>query len=512
VTLFRSRIFSTPHFLLLVSSIFVITGLASHVHGQDAVPPILPFTPIEGTLAAGVSAAYRFNAPLGAVISLRASTPDSDLDAALTVTDSSGRIIGAHDDRAYPDDLDPLLAVVTLPRTDTYTVTVASVGGTTGTYTLALTPGFAEVVQLGFTDEWSGTGGRINATPDRIIVTAEGARARTYAHSASVTESADFFAQVDVIAISSQADTWIAGIAFRRAATSDTHYLYSVNEQGLWRFSQITGVDERVIRDWTPHPALVAGDAAYTLSVLAIESSFDFFYDGTFIGTNADDALARPGSFGVIGGTSSPLSTINEITYANWSVTAPDADSPPIPDQIFVSADGMAMATALRRQFPALSGGTMGLTLPESSVQFNRAGVNRIGVGRGALYSDFALGVMVALDAGALVPAGCGVTLRGSGDDNYTLAYFNREGEYGLSGREGDVFSPGAYGARAPFTADEHHLLIIASANTLLYYLDGAFAGAQTDDSDAGELGVAVVNFEPTNTTCRASNLWVWVG
>jgi hypothetical protein len=478
----------------------------------QTVRGLLPFTPLSGTLGAGETHSFTFSGQSGAVVSLVVSTPESALDSALALIDSSGRVIAGHDDRLYPDDLDPLLQAVTLPRTDTYTAALTSVNGTSGAYTIQLIPGFGRIDQIGFSTNWAADGAEQNASAERIILSIEGARARGVSLAPQRIPSADFYAQVDVIAVSSQSGTWTAGIAFRDDGEG-AHYEFIVSERGVWRLLLVRGESEQVLRDWTPHPALIAGDTAFTLGVLAIGSTFDFFYDNTFIGTSSDETLSGAGGAGIVGGTPTPLPTLNQITYANWGVTLPETvpgGAALIPDTVMTAADGQAMVTMLRRLFPSAAPGTMRLTLPESLVQYARGGINRFGVGRGAQYQNFILGAQVTLETNPLLPAGCGVSVRGNGIDAYTLAYFNAQGEYGLARRQGEGFAPGLYGVRAGLGTGEHHLLILAMDNTLYLYIDGRLAGSHSDPHGAGDLGMAVVNFEPTPTTCRARNLWLW--
>ncbi|MBL8134756.1 MAG: PPC domain-containing protein [Anaerolineae bacterium] len=484
---------------------------ASRADAQEALQILDTVT---GELAANDSHDYAVNGRSGEVVSFRVEAQSSGLDAALILTDSSGRVIAADDDRAYPDQLDPLLQAVTLPRADTYTLRVRSVGATSGSYTLTMTPGLAAAAYTGFGEGgWTASpeGSTIDVTPDRVILTAEGARLTRFATGEGLPQAADLYAQVDVIAVSSQSGTWAAGLTFRDSGSA--RYAFVVDHSGVWRFSLFDDSGERVIRDWSPHPAIVAGRTPFTLSVLAVGGSFDFFYDSTYIGSAVDDALNEAGDLGLMAVTPSALSTVNILTFANLIVTTPDGGNEAAsssPEGIFVSADGRAMVTALRRQFVAGADGEMSLNLPESSVQYNRAGVNLLGIGRGVRYSSFMLGFTATLTADPTGSAGCGIAFHALDETHYTLAYFNQEGAYGISRREGDLFAPGIVGALPDGGAQQHHLLIIASDNTLTLYIDGVHVGSQAETADDGSMSIAVVNFEPNTTTCQFDDLWVW--
>jgi hypothetical protein len=53
-------------------------------------------------------------------------------------------------------------------------------------------------------------------------------------------------------------------------------------------------------------------------------------------------------------------------------------------------------------------------------------------------------------------------------------------------------------------------LLVILNERTLHYYVDGQYAGMLETTPTEGEIGIAVVNFEPISTSCRFNNIWVW--
>jgi hypothetical protein len=152
----------------------------------------------------------------------------------------------------------------------------------------------------------------------------------------------------------------------------------------------------------------------------------------------------------------------------------------------------------------------MALTIPESSVQYAQPGINRFMLGRGTRFTNFALGALVSLNAAIRGPAGCGVVFRFANETDYTLAYFNQDGEYGLSERDGDTFRPGVYGVELGMSTGQHHILIVASGDTVYYYLDRRLVGSVENSAQEGEVGIAVVNFEGNSTSCSYSNLWLW--
>ena len=167
---------------------------------------------------------------------------------------------------------------------------------------------------------------------------------------------------------------------------------------------------------------------------------------------------------------------------------------------------------ALKRQGMVGANGVMALTLNESFVQFARPGINRVMLGGGATYTNFALGTTVDLQAGfPQSVAGCGLVFRFANETDYTLAFIDQSGGYGVSRRNGDTFAPGLYGENSAFAGGgRHHLLLIADGDTLYYYVDRQLVGSLENDPHQGQVGIAVVNFEGVTTSCNYSGFWLW--
>ncbi|MFN8450302.1 MAG: hypothetical protein U0521_17375 [Anaerolineae bacterium] len=74
----------------------------------------------------------------------------------------------------------------------------------------------------------------------------------------------------------------------------------------------------------------------------------------------------------------------------------------------------------------------------------------------------------------------------------------------------GDNFSADLYGQNAAIGRGTHLLLVIADDNTIYYYVDRKLVGTLENAPQDGEVGIAVVNFEPNSTTCQYANFWLW--
>ncbi|MBE2267049.1 MAG: PPC domain-containing protein [Anaerolinea sp.] len=492
--------------------LLIVLGALLPFARLNAQTILTPFTEITGRIASGGSQQYTFTAQSGAVVSLIARATSEDFDPQIALIDQGGRELFSNDDYAYPDNRDALLEAVTLPRTETYTVEVSGYGETAGNFALTLLPGYGSPVTIEeFTEDgWEGVNNVRAAQQNNMLsLSLQGTRRAGAAFNPAVQAPANFMAQVDVISVSNPSG-WTVGIAARQ--NGDDYYLYEVNVQGLWRFSRYEAGTATVLRDWTAHPGIVAGESAFTLGLLANGVGFDFFYNTAYVGSVNDSALNTDGGVGLAVGITSALSSETSAQFDNLIITTPVNvdDERVIPQQIPVG-EGTALVLALKRQNLVAPDGVMALTLPESSVQYARGGVNRVMLGRGTTYTNFALGGVVDMQGSVPTEAGgCGIVFRFASETDYTLAYIEQTGGYGISKREGDVFLPGLFGQRETVQRGRHHLLIIADEGTLHYYVDREYMGSLENAPQDGQIGIAVVNFEGMTTLCSYSNLWLW--
>lgn len=491
--------------------VFVL-ALSLAVSVQAQANTLVLNTPVEGSLAPGASNTWTFTAQNSAVLSFSLQSQTDGFDAALVLTDSSGNRIIGNDDYNYPDSFDPLLEAVTMPRNDTFTLTVSGVNNTGGDYTLTMLPGYSVPA---YTDDFTGSDWQplsdiltAERTDEQLSLNISGARVTEAVFDNAADTFDDFYAQVQVTSVAN-ASGWVAGLAFRHQ--NNSYYRVAISSDGTWRFLRVEDGVETVIRDWTPHPNIVPGATRFTLAVLARGVGFDFFYNTGYIGSASDTALTGAGNVGLALGTFSSQASASSGTFDDLIVTTPaETDAGYIIPQQIYGADPSALVQTLKRRHVVSAAGQMALTIPESSVQFARPGINRFMLGNSTRFGNFALGAVVTLSAGVRGPAGCGIVFRFTGETDYTLAYFNQDGEYGVSKRTGDTFSPGISGVNSPFSSGQHQMLIIASDDVLYYYLDGLLVGTLEETAQEGEIGIAVVNFEPNTTNCTYNNLWLW--
>ena len=489
-----------------LAAVFILLTLAIPTHAQTDLPLL---TPVEGEIALGLTNQWTFSAVSGAVLSFAVEAED-DLDPAMVLTDSSGRAVLSSDDYNYPDSLNPLLEAVTMPRTDTYTLTVAGYNNTAGTYQLTMLPGYGVSAYSDdfTTTQWQTLGPTLTAQRSNGALSLSSSGGGQAAAFSSATDATfgDFYAQAQVLNISS-AGSWTVGMALRRQGES--YYLLSINSEGSWRFSLVQDGEERVIHDWSPHPAIRPGATSFSIGVMASGVGYDFFYNSAYIGAEDDATLTEPGQIGLT--VSAFNAQPSSATFDDLVVTTPTLiDGEFVVPQEIQLGDSVQTVQSLRRLHLIAADGQISLNLPESSVEYARPGINRFMFGRGVTYTNFAIGATVTLTGAMPGSAGCGLVFRFTSETNYTIAYIDQTGEYGVSKRTGDTFSPGIYGDNDRLGAGQHQLLIVANNNMLYYYIDRQFVGSLENAAQAGEVGIAVVNFESNSTSCHYSNFWLW--
>jgi hypothetical protein len=227
--------------------------------------------------------------------------------------------------------------------------------------------------------------------------------------------------------------------------------------------------------------------------------------------TDSSNTFPDAGRVGLVIETANAATSSVTARFDDLLITVPQQvdDAPIVPDRIII-ADSRSIVPQLQRRHLIPAEGQMSLTVPESFATYNRPGVYEVLLAEGQTFRNFAIATTLSWTADASMRAGCGLLLRASSESDYTLAYVDQSGGYGLSQRRGDTFVPGIYGENAPINAETHHLLVIADEDTLTYYVDGLWAGNLENTAVEGGVGNVVVNFDPVNTACTFRDTWVW--
>jgi hypothetical protein len=482
-----------------------------------------PYLPFEGTLTgAGDTDTWTLNGVEGQVISLNV-VGSGGLDPRISIANSSGQVLADNDDAAYPDRTDALLQAISLPRIDTYTITVGSYGDTTGDYTLTLLPGYAErALNDDFSRAWDVAGevGALEQVGGLVRLRVPEPRQMAMLTRESLPRLSDFYAQADV-RVERGPNGWRVGLALR-AAPAQGYYALMLGNQGAWRldFIDVDGV-ARTIRDWTTHPAIVAGVTNFRLSVLANGAGFDVFYNGAFVGQAIDADPAQgslSGTVGLLGSTPDAVTADLAVTFDDLAITTPQVlgseDAPILPSRLVTGGQILTVQELERRKVIPV-GGALALTVPEASGQQAVPGVNRILLGRGITFGDVVLHTTFTLqppDSSALVA--CGLLFGQQPDGRHAVAYLDTLGGYGIAPFEGETYGVGEFNDGAASAASGRHSLIVVRRGARVdLWVDRQYGGSYTLPDNLlpdGQIGAAVLNYQAGQTVCSFGDIWAW--
>ena len=483
------------------------------LYAQDA--PIEPGSIVEAALLPDETDRYQLRVLELTLISFHLEALDSTLDPVIEVYDSSGGLVIRNDDAAYPDRLDGVIQAFVIPRTGTYTVEVSGFGGTSGSYRLRALPGYDTLAlqdTMMVPSDWEVVFSEAEITRPSggaLALKMEGLSKSASLLGRHFPSERDFYFEVafdDVVS----ATNWQVGILFRYISP-ELHYRLLLNKQGYWRMERVDGGDAAAVRNWRTHPAIAPGETDFRLGVLASGQLFHVVYKGQVVGTVTDDRIEAAGGVGITTTTANAIGSRLSFAVTEATMTLPTrVDGNLLFPQRAAASNYTAMASLLARQQVIPATGEAKLTLPQSTVRDVPPGVTRFPVASGIAFAEFVIGTAVSYEMRAAGDGGCGIIFHYADDENYTLAYINAAGGYGVSRRQGDAFLPGIYGSRPAPAQSGQRLLIIVYGEMLHYFIDDLHAGTMPYQPVSGELGTAVVNFEEVDTTCIFEDLWLW--
>jgi hypothetical protein len=468
--------------------------------------------PVDGVLAPQTSATYTFSAREGTILSFLAQGRDGALDPRLTLYLPNGSIAAVNDDYDYPDRTDALIEAFTVPRTATYMLEIAAVGRSSGEYRVEMFEGFPTIVlQDNFSQSTDVTPLIEGVIPPQALngslrLAAEGIEQQTIVrHPRSRYQ--DFYATVRIASINHRGG-WIVGLMLRQQ-DEDSYYTLELSDSGVWRFRLAHNGETRTLRDWTNHPAIVAGQTTFHLSVLANGGGFNFFYDGQFIGTVADSTLLTAGASGFLAATRNVADSSVQADFDDFVVTVPTLvnNERLIPGNV-LQGSGTNVARQLQHTSLIPIGGELVFEVAESFASARVAGVTTLPLARGSTFTNFVLSASVSMQTNRQGTGGCGILGRANGN-TYMLAYADTTGGYGLAERSGDTFANNAFGQYSTPRV-ETWLLMVAVGNKVHLYVDGTYFATQTFPAAQGAIGSAIVNFDTLETTCRYRSIWLY--
>ena len=469
---------------------------------------------VEGSLASGETHRYTVNALELTLVSVRVQSLDGGLDPVVEIFDNGDVLINSSDDYDYPATRDAAIQAFVLPKTSSYSIVVSGHAGSSGDYRLYFLPGYDVLALHDATMEkakWK------VVYSDTVIDVSESSlyavELQGFARSAGVVaehfpQAPDHFYQATFHEVTSAAD-WNVGLIFRYVDNQNFHRLL-LSKTGFWRLDRIENGERVQLKYWSTHPAIRPGEKDFRLGILASGQHFDVVYNGQVVGSASDSAVPQAGGFGIAMRTDEVAGGLMSFAVLETLLTLPTrVDDRILFPQRVVERQTYLMARDLARKQVAPAGRNVAFVQPESSVRHVRPGVTHIGIASDRTFEQFALGASLTLETAEDRNGGCGIFFHFNDDNHYTLAYMTKAGDFGVSRRAGDKFEPGIYGTRAASDDPERYLLVIATDQVLHYFLDEVYVGSMKSQPRTGSIGIAVVNYEAVETTCRFTDLWV---
>lgn len=468
--------------------------------------------PYQGTSEADTIERLRFTARDGEVISIIVEG-ENDLDPILEIFDLNGRSIIHVDDYNFPDNRSAILEAFTAPYTGNYDLVVSGYNNVGGEYSVILQAGYANLnTEDNFAnmDRWQAVDlgselePNIETNNGVLSIMQEGIDVSAHVLGQAIEQDV-YYVTADITDVIGQLG-WRVGFVFNYSNRGYHEFL--LNDNGSWRISRNENNSATVLRDWSSHPAIRAGNTNFTLGILAHDNVYDFFYDSQFIGTITDDSTLS-GDLGFVVRTANAFGSRVTATFDNFLLTTPLNESI-IPQQL-VTGTANDVVRELERRLVIPAGGEMVLNLEESFVQNVRAGVSRFTVANAVQPTNFVLGTTVDWDSINGVQNGCGLVSRDDlQGDAYWLAYVDSDGGYGTGSRLGNEFTENYYNNILSLEQPPYNLILVGYETQLHFYINGYLAHSTTYEARAGNIGQAIVNFEETNTSCNFTDLWLW--
>lgn len=473
---------------------------------------------ITNSLASGESAVWRLPARDGAMFSFIVEQVNGDLDPILSIEDTNGSVLISNDDYSS-DTLDAAIEGFTVPRNGTYIVRISAYGDTSGDYRLTALPGYAAISlheEFNEDRDWQlitsseGDDAQVNLADSQLHIEVEGIQQTARVTATNLETPDHFFAQLMVNNVSGR-NGWQVGMTYRQRG-NNSYYIYLVDHRGYWRAAVVEDGEERVLSDWNPHPAIVAGTTSFELSIFVKDDRHEFLYDGQLIGDVRDDTLLEGGRIGFVADTVNALGSRTSILLDDLIVTVPMVNgTQAIPVQQLVVTSSGNMVRELERRNVIPAGGAQTLSLEETSARFTNAGVSRYAVASNVTFSNVVVGATIDWPFTERLN-GCGLVVRDAGDeDTYVVGFIDSNGGVALSQREGDAFTETVFRDDIDLpTNSSYHILLIAIDDEVRLFVEGEYVGSIESINADGGIGQAVINYDPGDTTCQFDNLWVW--
>ena len=487
--------------------IFLTIVFYSKVVSQDELL-LTPFTTAISNLDQGERDVWLLPALSGGLLSFKLSARTGDLEPKLRITDETGEFILDSDDVSQKDKRSVLIESFSVPYSAVYSIEVYSLG-TTGEYALEVLPGFASFESFDITDPetWSfDENGQILFSPERLLLITTLDKPLVNTSLNSQIEYSRFYIHAEIEAIDSS-ENWLVGLTIGSSDTS--YFVYSVNQDGLWRFALHQKEETEIIREWQFHPAITAGENKFSIGLLINQDRFELFYKGQSIESVRDDRLPSSNTIGLTVGYGNIFPVQTRVHFSRFVVTSPMNDEEDFSNFRFVPISQSADLRALTRAGIIPINGNLGTFVTEANWQAVLAGVTYFPLNE-QIVRNMVFATTVHWNSEVQSLAGCGLVGGITDSEEYYLAFIDNGG-YGLTYHTGNEFRNYSFVTEEVNPQEEHHILIIVQSDFVIYFLNGRYSGHTANATNAGLVAFAVLNYENGLTRCSFVDSWLWV-
>lgn len=498
-----------------------LPGAAASAQPGDTPGTLAFFEPVRGTLdAANPVDEWTFDGRADQPVALLV-TGDGSLDPVLEVIAPDGALVAAN------DDLDSLvrdagLEALILPADGVYMVRVTRYegrrGATAGEYELLALPGYADLVRRepfnGNESIWAAAGrGSVTVGQGRLRLRVAEGESRALAAPSDAVPLRDLYYQADA-RLSGAASYAEFGLVLRiptAPGLAGQGYTFKVNTAGQWSVIVANQSGEFELQRWTSAPSLAVD--TWALGVLAQDTTFSFYANGTLLGSVTDGRLVEAGTLGLMVGVDAGQEDRPAVSFDNVVITrrlgttyrgmplalTTWADADPARVVAELAQSGMVSPAPAHDLY--INGRALDAADPAS--RFELVGSER------ALYDDFILGASVVIMTDGESP-GCGLLFRAQDDRNLSLAYVDTSGGFGLVRAQDGALTTNIYDKLSLNQPNPDRLVVIAQGERVTLYVNGALVAQETLAPGSGRVGVALLNYEDVVTRCLVGDLWVW--
>jgi hypothetical protein len=527
------------HFIIHISFLLIVVfSLPDHALLAQEAPLIELNTVISDSITNGEKR-WAFLGANNGVYSVWVEPTDSNLDPIVRIEDARGRVLLENDDYDYPNSRGALLEAFTINNAGTYYLVIDSFNNTQGDFNVTLYQGYSIISSFenfNANSDWQvfiqpegnprtndDTTTDIDETSDntdgdednapiaetsneggQITLSLEGIQTELALRGGYAYEG-DYYAHVDIQGTQGR-NGWQVGILFG-IEDADNFYAYFIDHRGFWRVIQRQDGADRILRDWSTHPAIIVGETDFRLAVMAYANTVELFYNDNYI--NNVSMLSTPqGDIGIMARTVNSLDSQTQFAFDDVVVKQPRSQQQPT---MITSASGNSAIRQLQRQQLIDTGGLLLLNLDETSIRDNEIGISRFPIASGDLFTDFALGAEIDWQIDNNVLGGCGFVVHDAIEqDAYNVIFIDNQNSYTLAERDGDEYYNTIFQTDETLGSPPHDILIISRDQALHIYINQVYRGTLRPEQQQGGLGTAIVNYEDSPASCIYRNLWLW--